>query len=155
MGVQKLPRRHFGVAIQTSPKAAVPKPFLESLAYFEASEAALCEAVLAAVRRRYTHMRKTLRGLVSKDEFSRIAPAVESLDDLAPLIAFAGLEVHAADRRGADLGFRFEVAWEEEHGLGVRVRGAKVVLIGDDDAAACDWTKAAATIKNFGDGLGG
>ncbi|MDX2117909.1 MAG: hypothetical protein SFY96_06990 [Planctomycetota bacterium] len=100
-------------------------------------------------------VRKTLAGLVGKAELAAIAPAIRSVGEMSPLIAFSTLHVHAADGARSDLGFHFECAWEEEHGLGVRVRDGRVVMVASEEDAAAEWTRVQDSIKEMGDGMGG
>lgn len=154
-GSTKRPPKHFAVAINADPKKPIPDACMKSLAFFEAHEAKICKAVLAAIHKHYTMVRKTLLGLIGKDELAATAPPARSVNDMIPLIAFSTLHVHPADAAGTDLGFHFECVWEEEHGLGVRVRNGRVVLVAGEEDASSAWSHAEYSIKEMGNGLGG
>lgn len=153
-GGPKRPPKHFAVVVNSDAKKPMTDSCMRSMRDFDANEAAICKAVLAAIHKHYTMVRRTLAGLVGKEELAAIAPAVRSVSDMSPLIAFSTLHVHAADAAGSDLGFHFECAWEEEHGLGVRVRDGRVVMVASEEDAAGEWTRVQDSIKEMGDGMG-
>ncbi len=154
-GSTKRPPKHFAVVINADPKKPIPDACMKSLEFFEANEATICKEVLAAIHKHYTLVRKTLQGLVGKEEFAATAPPARSASDMIPLIAFSTLHVHPADGAGSDLGFHFECLWEEEHGLGVRVRDARVILVAEEQDASSEWSHAEYSIKEMGNGMGG
>lgn len=154
-GTGKRSPKYFAVVINADPKKAIPEACMKSLQFFEAHEAKICKAVLAAIHKHYTMVRKTLQGLVGKDELAVTAPPARSINDMIPLIAFSTLHIHSADAAGSDLGFHFECMWEEEHGLGVRVRDGRVVLVSGEEDASSAWSHAEYSIKEMGDGMGG
>lgn len=154
-GSTKRPPKHFAVVINADPKQAIPEACMKSLEFFAAHEAKICMAVLAAIHKHYTLVRTTLQGLVSKDELAATAPPARSVTNMIPMIAFSTLHVHPADGAGSDLGFHFECMWEEEHGLGVRVRDGSVVLVAGEEDASSAWSHAEYSIKEMGNGMGG
>jgi len=154
-GGTKRSSKHFAVVINSDAKKPITDACMKSMRDFDANEASLCKAVLAAIHKHYAMVRKTLAGLVGKEELAAIAPAVRAVSDMSPLIAFSTLHIHAADAAGSDLGFHFECVWEEEHGLGVRVRDGRVVMVASEEDAAGEWTCVQDAIKEMGDGMGG
>jgi hypothetical protein len=71
-------------------------------------------------------------GLPEDDEM----PELASPEDLRYLISFGSITVHEPNKKGVcELGLSFGCSWEEEHGLGVRLRNNKVVEVGYAEVA--------------------
>jgi hypothetical protein len=151
----RVPRGMFSVSMKADPGRPIPGSFAASFAFFRTREVAICRNVLQGVLKHYLHVRDDIRESVDPEFADEIAPVVRGLDDLRPLLAFNSVYVHPAGGGKADLGFGLECAWEEEHGLGVRVWGDEVVLVGHQSDAIEGRGHTEWALKNMGDGMGG
>lgn len=91
-------------------------------------------AVLAALRPHYDQMRPSWREAYDEEELDEVMPADPG--GFRHLIGLSQVHVHPYLRDGmAYVGLEFGCAWDEEHGLGVMMHGARVVDIGGADVS--------------------
>jgi hypothetical protein len=69
-----------------------------------------------------------------------LMPDIASRDDFRPLIGLTAVNVHQVQKDGLPYaGFEFGCRWDDEHGLGVLMHGARAVQIGMADTAILLW----------------
>jgi hypothetical protein len=67
-------------------------------------------------------------------------PVVGSAEELLPFLGIRSINVHQISRDGRPyVGLEFACPWDEEHGLGILMHGARVVRIGGADTAFLLW----------------
>ena len=70
----------------------------------------------------------------------KLMPNVRDVAEFRSLIGLYALNVHQLERNGLPyVGFEFGCTWDNEHGLGVLMHGARVVEIGGADTANLLW----------------
>jgi hypothetical protein len=146
----------FNVVLQTNPALPIPREFKASWAHFRDNEDRICAKILDAIVKHYPLARRRLidQAIIEpNDTTPDFAPPVRTLEDLLPLFALRELFVHADEDNLVTLGFEFECTWEPEHGLGVRVRGERVIGIAGADMAFGDRDEVEYWLEHFGDGI--
>ena len=72
----------------------------------------------------------------SEPEWFEHGPKAAKPDDLRFLLQLSSVYIHPADAQGrGDIGLTFHCEWDDEHGIGVRIRDGKVVDVGYSDCA--------------------
>ena len=64
------------------------------------------------------------------EEIDQILPQITAGDELDDLVQIGGIYIHPAVGGSASIGMDFEVPWDEEHGIGLRLDEGKVAEIG-------------------------
>ena len=110
---------------------------LQLLAWFEEHEKVVSEQV-----------KKTIICWCSPDYPERLRkfdldealPIIRNENDLQKYIGILSINIHQIDREGIPyIGYEFGCDWEEEHGLGVLMHGARAVEVGFADTAILLW----------------
>ena len=103
-----------------------------------AHEAELRAAVLAGIVAAYPDLQASYRNAL--DDFDAVMPNVALVEDMQALICLEGINVHPVVRDDVPyLGYEFACTWDDEHGLGVLMHGARVVEVGQADTAILLW----------------
>jgi Leucine-rich repeat (LRR) protein len=145
------------------PSSSQEKAFL----HFLKTRDTICNAVVSVIFDYYQTNWGFWRGEYGD---ALLIPELQSRDDLKRVIRFGTLYVLDDPAKGAAvIGYCFDCSWDAEHGLGVLVRGGRVIELGENDitwngprgaglpvSPGSDLTnqireqKAIATIKNLG-----
>jgi hypothetical protein len=104
------------------------------------NEAAVHDAMLNRLFEEYPHIRSEWLEAYSEQERDKVLPIVKTPADLKELIGVAFVNVHpiAKDHKpfiGVELG----CTWEQEHGVGILLHGAKALKIGGAETAFTKW----------------
>jgi hypothetical protein len=109
-------------------------------------EASLAGALLSSVVKEYPSMQEQYS--YSDNEKEEVMPDITSVEDLRALIGLYAVNVHQVQKDGIPyVGFEFGCTWDEEHGLGVLMHGARTVEIGGADTAFLLWIARADASK--------
>lgn len=119
---------------------------VKAFQWFVKNEAAACRKVIDAIFRYYMLLRKQNRRSFEQLDYPEIADS----DELRHLMEFSGLRVRGDQyRKTALLGYSFDCAWDDEHGLGVLAHKNVILDIGGADvaysapnSAGSTWLKA-------------
>ena len=124
------------VTAPSSDAYPAPPPATEQVAayrYLKEHEAAVAEAIVAAIFAEYTR----LRGLTEADEAEFVRefmPDIKRKDDLRDMIGLGIVHVLSVAKDGhAYIGFEMGCTWDEEHGVGVMTHMGRVVAVGQGD----------------------
>jgi len=150
---KEVPAGLFRVYFDIEASRPLSSECLRSWQHFANSEPRLCELAVAAAFAHYQHITPWLDQWVEPENRDEIAPRCNDVLIFSRLIAFECLHIHPADDLGADLGLQFTCSWDEEHGLGVRIRGDRVVSVSDAIHAFERWDWVRQSIETLGDGL--
>jgi hypothetical protein len=98
------------------------------------------QAALEAILKDYHEQRPRSVSDPTDSSWEDIMPEITGIDELRYLIAFQGITIYAPDPSGVcEIGLAFGCSWEQEHGLGVRLKWGgdtrQVLAVGDHDAA--------------------
>ena len=97
-------------------------------------------ALLNAVLLAYPEARRQFFDDYDIDENEDDLPTIRSVDGLPLVITLQDINVHQIEKAGMPyVGYQFACKWEEEHGLGVLMHGARVVEIGGAETAFTLW----------------
>lgn len=141
------------VYFESDPDLSVSREVQNSFAFFVRHEELICRAAVDAAFTHYGAITEWLDEWIDSTIRAQAAPQCQSISDFVALIALECLHVHPADDLGADVGLEFACSWEEEHGLGVRVRGDRVVCVSGATHAFEHWEWVRHSIDTLGDGL--
>ena len=101
-------------------------------------ESWLSAALLEALLQEYPRLQE-LYGYEG-DERAELMPDVRSIDDFRRLIGISSVYVHQLRNDGTPyVGFELGCTWDDEHGLGVLMHGARIVKVGGADTAFTLW----------------
>jgi hypothetical protein len=93
-------------------------------------------SVLRSLLPYYESLRPRWASYYGAAELSRIMPAIANTSDFSRLIDLRQVHVHPWTRDGLSyVGLQFGCTWDQEHGLGVMLHGARVVDIGSADTS--------------------
>ncbi len=119
----------------TSPLSAEELALVQ---WFLDHEPQISAAVKAAVVKHYADLQSS--GDFSAEEKRALLPVLSSPDDLRQRIGLYAINIHQTDNAGTPYaGFEFGCTWDDEHGLGVLMHGARLVAIGSGDCAHLLW----------------
>lgn len=95
---------------------------------------ALCDAIYDYYKRNYPAWKMGLSMGAAMfggaDEISEILPKVKNGSELDALITFGTIYVHPVKDGACCIGFDLLIPCDEEHGIGLRIQGDKVLAIG-------------------------
>lgn len=115
-------------------KSGISPEQRKAFATYQKNEKKHCAAAVKAI---YTYLTKTLPELYGKED-REMLPKAKRAADLKLLVELQTVIVHAADGEGiCELGLQF-VSWDDEHGLGVRLREGKIIGVGHAECASAD-----------------
>ncbi len=96
----------------------------------------IVSSVLTALTDYYVKLRPKCAGYYDEETFGRIMPLISSANDFKQLIGLSQIHVHPWLKNGVCyVGLELGCGWDEEHGLGVMLHGARVVEIGSADVS--------------------
>lgn len=141
-GKRRPPTKH-AVVIDVVEGAEEPSPEqVKTFQWFVKNEAAACRKVIDAIFRYYVLLRKQNRRGFEEFDY----PEIQHSDELRDLMEFSGLRVRGdAYRKTALLGYSFDCAWDDEHGLGVLTHKNVILDIGGADVAYSAPSSAGST----------
>ncbi len=107
--------------------------------WFVDNEAAVSKAALEALLDAYPEMQNDIADFLEDNEELHLMPDVGSTDDLRKLIRLGGVFIHQIPGDVPYTGLSFSCSWEREHGLGILMRGTRLVRIGGADVSFLLW----------------
>lgn len=104
-------------------------------------QAAIHDAMLKALFEAYPAMReKLLDDGLGEEETAKVMPVLDSPTQLKGLVEVVTIHVHQIEQDGKPFfGVEMECTWEQEHGVGVLLHGAKPLEVGGADTAFYLW----------------
>jgi hypothetical protein len=109
-----------------------------SIAWVVDNEASISESLILTLLREYPSLQEQYG--YSGDEKAERMPDVRTVEDFRALIGLHSVNVHPVEKDGVPYaGFEFGCTWDDEHGLGILMHGARTVEIGGADAAILLW----------------
>jgi hypothetical protein len=105
---------------------------------FMENEPEISKSLLACVVKEYPRL-QALYGYAGRDR-KRLMPDIRSETDLRALIELQIIYIHQISTNGIPyVGYSFDCAWDDEHGLGILMHGTRPVEIGGADTAFLLW----------------
>jgi hypothetical protein len=132
------------VAIRFAPEGRNEAPIQEGeialVRWLIDNESAVHDAMLERLFEEYPQMRKESLELFGKEERDRVLPVVKTPMELKALMGVSFVNVHPMAKDGKPfIGVELGCTWEQEHGLGVLMHGAKVLKVGGAETAFTRW----------------
>jgi hypothetical protein len=104
------------------------------------NESSVHRAMLGRLFEEYPHIREEWLGGYPEGEREQVLPVLTSPAELKELMGVSFVNVHAVAKDGKPfIGVELGCTWEQEHGVGVLMHGAKVLKVGGAETAFTKW----------------
>jgi hypothetical protein len=116
--------------------APLGEPELSRVRYLVQEAAAIQRSILEVLLARYPSIRQDYAGYAAAEDL----PMVFSTEGFRALVGLHSIHLYNLEKDGLPYaGFELGCAWDEEHGLGAMLNGARVVKFGGADTAILLW----------------
>jgi len=104
------------------------------------NQAAVHDAMLQALFDRYPRIRAEFLDDYEGDALaSQCVPLLKTPEELKALIGVVSVYIHPINSSEPFIGVEFGCEWDDEHGLGILLHGARPLEIGHADTAIYHW----------------
>ena len=103
-------------------------------------ESEILASVLSGVLKQYPEIREEFSDFYEEDEVDEFVPEVSNVDELVKLLSCPSINVHSIPTPESPyFGVQLNCSWDDEHGVGVLLRGTEVLEVGGADTAILLW----------------